>query len=44
MDLRGNPGGVLAQGVGVADMFLDSAQVIVSMRGRGPGATEQFRD
>jgi carboxyl-terminal processing protease len=44
MDLRGNPGGVLAQGVGVADMFLDSAQLIVSMRGRGPGANEQYRD
>ena len=44
MDLRGNPGGVLSQGVGVADMFLDPTQVIVSMRGRGPGATEQFRD
>jgi len=44
MDLRGNPGGVLTQGVGVADMFLDSAQLIVSMRGRGPGANEQFRD
>jgi carboxyl-terminal processing protease len=44
MDLRGNPGGVLAQGVGVADMFLDSAQLIVSMRGRSPGANEQFRD
>jgi carboxyl-terminal processing protease len=44
MDLRGNPGGVLGQGVGVADMFLDSTQVIVSMRGRAPGATEQVRD
>jgi carboxyl-terminal processing protease len=44
MDLRGNPGGVLAQGVGVADMFLDAGQVIVSMRGRGPGATEQVTD
>jgi carboxyl-terminal processing protease len=40
MDLRGNPGGVLAQGVGVADMFLDKGQVIVSMRGRSVGATE----
>jgi carboxyl-terminal processing protease len=44
MDLRGNPGGVLAQGVGVADMFLDSAQLIVSMRGRSPGANERVRD
>lgn len=44
MDLRGNPGGVLAQGVGVADMFLDSAQLIVSMRGRSPGANERVKD
>jgi carboxyl-terminal processing protease len=35
MDLRGNPGGVLAQGVSVADMFLDRSQLIVSLRGRG---------
>jgi carboxyl-terminal processing protease len=44
MDLRGNPGGVLAQGVGVAGMFLDSGQVIVSMRGRTPDATELVVD
>ncbi len=44
MDLRGNPGGVLAQGVGVADMFLDSAQLIVSMRGRSPDANERVKD
>jgi carboxyl-terminal processing protease len=44
MDLRGNPGGVLAQGVGVADMFLDSTQLIVSMRGRAPGSSERFVD
>jgi len=44
MDLRGNPGGVLSQGVGVADMFLDSAQLIVSLRGRSPGSTERVID
>jgi carboxyl-terminal processing protease len=44
MDLRGNPGGVLAQGVGVADLFLDSTSLIVGMRGRGPGATQRFVD
>jgi len=44
MDLRGNPGGVLAQGVGVADMFLDSTQLIVSMRGRSPEARERVVD
>jgi carboxyl-terminal processing protease len=44
MDLRGNPGGVLSQGVGVADMFLDAGDLIVSMRGRSPGATERVTD
>ena len=44
MDLRGNPGGVLSQGVGVADMFLDSAQLIVSMRGRTDDASERVLD
>jgi carboxyl-terminal processing protease len=44
MDLRGNPGGVLSQGVGVSDMFLDSAQLIVSMRGRAPESTERVLD
>lgn len=44
MDLRGNPGGVLGQGVGVADMFLDSGDLIVSMHGRSPGANERVTD
>ena len=44
LDLRGNPGGVLAQGVGVADMFLDRGEVIVSMRGRDPDATQRVVD
>lgn len=34
IDLRGNPGGVLAQGVGVAELFLDKSMPIVRMRGR----------
>ena len=44
LDLRGNPGGVLAQGVGVADMFLDAGQLIVSMHGRSPDANERVTD
>lgn len=44
MDLRGNPGGVLGQGVGVADMFLDKGQLIVSLRGRDPAPTERMAD
>ncbi|HEY6307123.1 MAG TPA: S41 family peptidase [Candidatus Angelobacter sp.] len=34
LDLRGNPGGLLNEGVGVADKFLKRGQVIVSHRGR----------
>lgn len=44
LDLRGNPGGVLSQGVGVADLFLDRSQTIVSMRGRTPEANQVFVD
>src|SRR4029077_19188854 len=34
LDMRGNPGGLLNEGVGVADKFLKKGQVIVSHRGR----------
>ncbi len=34
LDLRGNPGGLLNEGVAVADMFLQKNQLIVSHRGR----------
>ncbi len=34
LDLRENPGGILDEGVNVADMFLHKGQVIVSHRGR----------
>lgn len=44
MDLRGNPGGLLDQGVKVADLFLDTRQEIVSTRGRARGATKEFYD
>jgi len=44
LDLRGNPGGLLAQGVAVADLFLDAGQKIASTRGRGPAASATFTD
>jgi carboxyl-terminal processing protease len=44
MDLRGNPGGLLDQGVKVADLFLDTKQEIVSTRGRARGSTKEFYD
>ena len=34
LDLRNNPGGLLAEGVNVSDMFLEKGQLIVSHRGR----------
>lgn len=34
LDLRGNPGGVLDEGIGVADLFLDRGESIVETRGR----------
>lgn len=44
LDLRGNLGGLLAQGVGVADLFLDKGKTIVSIRGRTPEANGTFTD
>lgn len=44
MDLRGSPGGVLAQGVAVADLFLDRGQLIASTRGRVASANAEFVD
>jgi carboxyl-terminal processing protease len=41
MDLRGNPGGLLEQGVGVSELFLDRGQGIVQLRGR-PGQAPQM--
>lgn len=43
-DLRGDPGGLLDQGVGVADLFLDPGQKIVSMRGRTRAGDRDFVD
>ncbi len=34
LDLRGNPGGLLNEGIAVADVFLEKNQLIVSHRGR----------
>jgi carboxyl-terminal processing protease len=34
LDLRNNPGGLLSEGVGVADKFLKKGQIIVSHHGR----------
>lgn len=42
LDLRSDPGGLLDQGVGVADLFLDPGQLVVSMRGRTSDASRSY--
>ena len=44
LDLRGNPGGLLDEGVEVSDLFLDPGQEVVSTRGRAPGSSETYSD
>ncbi len=43
LDLRGNPGGLLDQGVAVSDLFLRRGQAIVETRARDPRESETFR-
>ncbi|HMU62214.1 MAG TPA: S41 family peptidase [Gemmatimonadales bacterium] len=44
LDLRGNPGGLLDEGVDVSDLFLDPGQEVVSTRGRAAGTSETYSD
>jgi carboxyl-terminal processing protease len=44
LDLRGNPGGLLTQGVRVSDLFLDSGRKIVETRGRMADMTHLYTD
>jgi carboxyl-terminal processing protease len=44
VDVRGNPGGLLEQGVAVSDLFLDQGLEIVEMRGRSRDANQTFVD
>ncbi len=41
-DLRGNPGGLLDQGVAVSDLFLDKGDSIVETRGRDPTQDQAY--
>jgi len=43
-DLRGDPGGLLDEGVAVSDLFLNSGQGIVSMKGRTQDASRSYAD
>ena len=42
LDLRGNPGGLLEEGVGVADLFLANGTPILETRGRASGQNQNF--
>jgi carboxyl-terminal processing protease len=42
LDLRGNPGGLLDQGIAVTDLFLEPGQGIVETRGRAADQNETF--
>lgn len=44
LDLRGNPGGLLEQGVAVSEMFLDPGQSIVQLRARPGTAAQTYTD
>jgi carboxyl-terminal processing protease len=44
LDLRSNPGGLLDQGVSVADLFLDPSAPIVRIQGRTPETNHTFTD
>lgn len=44
LDLRGNPGGLLEQGVAVAELFLDRGQSIVQLHGRPGSASQTYTD
>jgi carboxyl-terminal processing protease len=44
VDVRGNPGGLLEQGIAVTDLFLDPGLKIVEMRGRTRDANQTFVD
>jgi carboxyl-terminal processing protease len=42
-DLRGNPGGLLDEGIAVTDLFLEKDQVIVETRGRDRSQSDVYR-
>lgn len=44
LDLRNNPGGLLTQGVAIADLFLDKGQPIVEVRTRGEKREKRYVD
>jgi len=43
LDLRGNPGGLLDQGIAVSDLFLDKGRGIVETRGRAANQNAKYK-
>ncbi len=43
LDLRGNPGGLLDQAIGVVSKFIPAGEVVVSVKGSGGQATRELR-
>jgi len=41
-DVRGNPGGLLDEGIAITELFLDEGAAIVETRGRAAGQSETF--
>ncbi|UCC26106.1 MAG: S41 family peptidase [Gemmatimonadales bacterium] len=44
LDLRGNPGGLLEEGIDIAELFLPAGEKVVETRGRALGQSEVYRD
>jgi carboxyl-terminal processing protease len=42
LDLRGNPGGLLEEGIGVSDLFLPPGTPVVETRGRAAGQDDTY--
>ncbi len=42
LDLRGNPGGLLPEAVGVTELFLEKGELIVEIKGRKGSDTKKF--
>ena len=44
LDLRGNPGGLLEEGVAIAELFLDPGETILETRGRTASVQQRYVD
>ncbi len=42
LDLRGNPGGLLEEGIGITELFVNDDATVVETRGRGRGQSARY--